>query len=48
MNKAVLKLENGLCLEEFNERLQAAIDKFLDDGGDLQLVSAYIQKPTEQ
>ena len=41
-------MENGLCLEEFNERLQAAIDKFLDDGGDLQLVSAYIQKPTEQ
>ena len=41
-------MENGLCLEEFNERLHAAIDKFLDDGGDLQLVSAYIQKPTEQ
>ena len=41
-------METGLCLEEFNERLQAAIDKFLDDGGDLQLVSAYIQKPTEQ
>ena len=41
-------MENGLCLEEFNEQLQAAIDKFLDDGGDLQLVSAYIQKPTEQ
>ena len=41
-------MENGLCLEEFNEQLQAAIDTFLDDGGDLQLVSAYIQKPTEQ
>ena len=41
-------MENGLCLEEFNEQLQAAIGKFLDDGGDPQLVNDYIQKPTEQ
>lgn len=41
-------MENGLCLEEFNEQLQAAIESFLNDGDDPQLVNAYIQKPTEQ
>ena len=41
-------MENGLCLEEFNEQLQDAIGRFLEDGGDPQLVNAYIQKPTEQ
>jgi D-alanyl-D-alanine carboxypeptidase len=41
-------MENGLCLEEFNEQLQAAIKKFLEDGGDPQMVNAYIQEPAEQ
>ena len=41
-------MENGLCLEEFTEQLQAAIERFLNDGGDPQLVNAYIRKPTEQ
>ncbi len=41
-------MENGLCLEEFNEQLQAAIIKFLEDGGDPQMVNAYIQEPAEQ
>ena len=45
---ATYMMESGLCLEEFNEQLQVAIEKFLDDGGDPQLVEAYIQKPTEQ
>ena len=36
-------MENGLCLEEFHQELQAAIDQFLQDGGDPDLVEDFIQ-----
>ena len=36
-------MENGLCLEEFHDQLAAAIDDFLDAGGDEALVEDYIQ-----
>lgn len=36
-------MENGLCLEEFHEELQAAIDQFLADGGNPALVRDFIQ-----
>ncbi len=35
-------MDNGLCLEEFQEQLQSAIDQFLQDGGERSLVEAYI------
>ena len=40
-------MEHGLCLEEFTLELQAAIEDFLARGGDPSLVSAFIQKPSE-
>ena len=40
-------MDNGLCLEEFNEQLQAAIQDFLDLGGDPALVQPFIQAPTD-
>ncbi|MGN0778202.1 MAG: D-alanyl-D-alanine carboxypeptidase family protein [Aristaeellaceae bacterium] len=36
-------MENGLCLEEFHEQLQEAIDQFLADGGNPRLVEGLIQ-----
>lgn len=41
-------MENGLCLEEFTDQLQQAIQDYLDAGGDPAKVEAYIQKPTEE
>ena len=40
-------MENGLCLEEFVDQLQAAIDRFLSAGGDPKLVEAFIQTPAD-
>ena len=40
-------MENGLCLEEFHEQLQAAIDQFLADGGKRSLVKDFIQVSAE-
>ncbi len=40
--------ENGLCLEEFNDQLQAAIRSYLDAGGDRSRVEKYIQTPSEE
>ncbi len=40
-------MSNGLCLEEFHEELQAAIDQFLADGGRASLVEKFIQKSAE-
>ena len=40
-------MENGLCLEEFHEQLQAAIDEFLALGGRMSVVEAYIQVSAE-
>ena len=40
-------MENGLCLEEFVEQLQQAIQDFLEAGGDRSLVEPFIQTPTE-
>ena len=39
---------NGLCLEEFNDQLQQAIEDYLAAGGDRKKVEAFIQKPTEE
>lgn len=41
-------MENGLCLEEFVEQLQQAIEEYLAAGGDPAAVEAFIQKPTEE
>ncbi len=41
-------MENGLCLEEFTEQLQQAIQDYLAAGGDRQRVEAFIQTPTEE
>lgn len=38
---------NGLCLEEFQTQLQAAIDEYLTAGGDMRRVEDLIQKPAE-
>ena len=38
---------NGLCLEEFHEQLQAAIDAYLAAGGDARRVEDLIQKSAE-
>lgn len=40
-------MENGLCLEEFHQELQAAIDQFLADGGRRSLVDDFIQVSAE-
>ena len=40
-------MENGLCLEEFNDQLQEAIRKYLEAGGDRSRVEAFIQEPIE-
>ncbi len=40
--------ENGLCLEEFNDQLQAAIRSYLDAGGDRNRVEKFIQTPSEE
>lgn len=36
-------MENGLCLEEFHQELQQAIDEFLNAGGDPTLVEGFVQ-----
>ena len=41
-------MENGLCLEEFNDRLQQAIEDYIAAGGDREKVQAFIQQPTEE
>ena len=41
-------MENGLCLEEFQEQLQAAIQAFLDAGGRLSLVEPFILTSAEE
>ena len=41
-------MENGLCLEEFTEQLQAAIEFYLAGGGDPAKVEKLIQVPTEE
>ena len=40
-------MENGICLEEFHEQLQAAIDEFIAAGGDPAIVDPYIQRSAE-
>ena len=40
-------MENNLCLEEFTEQLQQAIQEYLDAGGDRSRVEKFIQKPAE-
>ncbi len=40
-------MQNGLCLEEFHEQLQAAIDRFIAAGGDPAVVEPYIQRSAE-
>lgn len=40
--------ENALCLEEFNDQLQAAIRSYLDAGGDRSRVEKFIQTPSEE
>ena len=41
-------MENGLCLEEFTEQLQDAIEEYIAAGGDRSKVEKFIQKPTEE
>ncbi len=41
-------MENGLCLEEFHDQLQEAIDRFLLAGGDPALVEPLIQRTAEE
>ncbi|MCQ2457557.1 MAG: M15 family metallopeptidase [Clostridia bacterium] len=38
-------MENGMCLEEFNDELQAAIAIYLENGGDRERVEALIREP---
>ena len=40
-------MENGLCLEEFTEEMQQAIEEYLAAGGDRSRVEAFIQTPTD-
>ena len=40
-------MDNGLCLEEFNQQLQQAIADYIAMGGDPQLVEPYIQLSTD-
>ena len=37
-------MENGLCLEEFYDQLMAAIDEFIEAGGNRSLVENFIQE----
>ena len=39
-------MENGLCLEEFNDQLQEAIQDYIARGGDPARVEPFIQTPT--
>ncbi|MCH5287370.1 MAG: M15 family metallopeptidase [Christensenellaceae bacterium] len=41
-------MKNGLCLEEFQEQLQSAIEKFLNAGGHRSMVEAFIQVSAEE
>ena len=41
-------MEHNLCLEEFTEELQSAIQDFLEQGGDPSYVEAFIQRPSEE
>ncbi len=41
-------MENGLCLEEFNDELQEAIWQFIADGGNPALVEQYVQESTDE
>ena len=41
-------MENGLCLEEFNDELQEAIRQFIADGGDPAMVEPFIQESTDE
>ena len=41
-------MDHGLCLEEFTDELQAAIQDFLDRGGNPEIVKPYIQTPTDE
>ena len=41
-------MENGLCLEEFQEELQGAIDEFLANGGRYSLVDDFIINTEEE
>ena len=41
-------MEHGLCLEEFNDELQAAIREYLAAGGDRARVEKFIQNPSEE
>ena len=40
-------MENGLCLEEFVQELQEAIEDYTARGGDPAKVQAFIQKSTD-
>ena len=40
-------MENNLCLEEFTDELQQAIQDYLAAGGDYEKVAPFIQNPTE-
>ncbi len=41
---AVYIMENGLCLEEFDEQLQAAVQDFLSRGGDPSVVREFVRE----
>ena len=41
-------MENGLCLEEFNDQLQQAVRDYLEAGGERSKVEAFIQEPSEE
>ena len=41
-------MEHNLCLEEFTEELQTAIQEYLEAGGSLSSVEAFIQLPQEE
>ena len=41
-------MEHGLCLEEFVQELQAAIESYIAQGGDPAKVEAFIQKSTDE
>ena len=45
---AMYIMDNNLCLEEFTEQLQEAIQDYLARGGDTAKVEAYIQTPTDE
>ena len=41
-------MENGLCLEEFNDQLQQAVRDYLEAGGERSKVEDFIQEPSEE